>query len=161
MIVHRKVQYNSPYCYSLNWLHSSHFPPKIVVPPLPGKALKRQLPFRGDEGKLFYTIGSVFSCWGRSGGVVTNFPVIVSTTECWNKLLWNWCSLVPEWKLYGPWSRLKFMQTSVGRYDLSSCWHNICLICCHGNHCCLGDAELQCSNWRWCTLSQDYLMMTL
>ncbi|XP_023132853.1 sorting nexin-12 isoform X1 [Amphiprion ocellaris] len=23
---------------------------KIVVPPLPGKALKRQLPFRGDEG---------------------------------------------------------------------------------------------------------------
>lgn len=24
--------------------------PQIVVPPLPGKALKRQLPFRGDEG---------------------------------------------------------------------------------------------------------------
>lgn len=23
---------------------------QIVVPPLPGKALKRQLPFRGDEG---------------------------------------------------------------------------------------------------------------
>eukprot|EP00731_Ephydatia_muelleri_P031975 Em0023g482a len=23
---------------------------KIVVPPLPGKAIKRQLPFRGDEG---------------------------------------------------------------------------------------------------------------
>lgn len=24
--------------------------PQIVVPPLPGKALKRQLPFRGDDG---------------------------------------------------------------------------------------------------------------
>ena len=23
---------------------------QIVVPPLPGKALKRQLPFRGDDG---------------------------------------------------------------------------------------------------------------
>lgn len=27
-----------------------HWHPQIVVPPLPGKALKRQLPFRGDEG---------------------------------------------------------------------------------------------------------------
>jgi sorting nexin-3/12 len=25
---------------------------QIVVPPLPGKALKRQLPFRGDDGKF-------------------------------------------------------------------------------------------------------------
>lgn len=25
---------------------------QIVVPPLPGKALKRQLPFRGDDGEV-------------------------------------------------------------------------------------------------------------
>ena len=25
--------------------------PQILVPPLPGKAIKRQLPFRGDDGK--------------------------------------------------------------------------------------------------------------
>ncbi|KAM8934419.1 sorting nexin-12 isoform 3-T3 [Pelodytes ibericus] len=29
---------------------ASYLFPQIVVPPLPGKALKRQLPFRGDEG---------------------------------------------------------------------------------------------------------------
>ena len=33
---------------------------KILVPPLPGKALARQLPFRGDDGVLLFVVVCLF-----------------------------------------------------------------------------------------------------
>ena len=52
-------------------------PPQIVVPILPSKALKRQLPFRGDDGELksgaessrFYPRLGVFPRLTTSAGI--------------------------------------------------------------------------------------------